>query len=255
MQIFEKSKNLCEEIFNDFPDSSITARALNVYWQADQKQSELGGRGQTDFIKLLNALVAKSQRSDLSAYANLLLASFEGNPGIDRLDNLILEFKKSEFVEMAIFQKFMYYLYEKDDAATAANILVNLRTNSPASNFTTRANELFESFEGDKYEKERNNCIVENNVLNTPESYELWQNYPNPFNSNTHIKFSLPSGDRVKIIIYDINGRIVKNLVDQYYDKGHYNVSFDGFNLASGIYFYKFQTSKYTTVKRMLLMK
>lgn len=87
------------------------------------------------------------------------------------------------------------------------------------------------------------------------ESYELVQNYPNPFNPATVIKFNLPEQDVVTLKIYDNLGREVATLVNEQLNSGSYEVNFNAQNLASGVYFYRIQTSKFTDTKKMMLLK
>jgi rhamnogalacturonan endolyase len=70
-----------------------------------------------------------------------------------------------------------------------------------------------------------------------PSVFKLYQNYPNPFNPHTTIAFDLPNAVNVTISIYDVSGRLVSNLVNENYQAGSYKITFDGSNLASGLYF------------------
>jgi hypothetical protein len=89
-----------------------------------------------------------------------------------------------------------------------------------------------------------------------PDKYDLIQNYPNPFNPATSINFKLPERSFVSIKVYNLLGQLVKVLIDnKRYDAGVYQASFDGSTLSSGIYFYTFQTEKFTQTKRMVLLK
>ncbi|MCX6157220.1 MAG: T9SS type A sorting domain-containing protein [Ignavibacteriae bacterium] len=85
--------------------------------------------------------------------------------------------------------------------------------------------------------------------------YELSQNYPNPFNPVTNINFTISSNDNVKIEVFDITGRSVNILTNQKYTAGHYSVQFNGNGISSGVYFYRLTTSKFTDVKKMILLK
>lgn len=85
--------------------------------------------------------------------------------------------------------------------------------------------------------------------------FALYQNYPNPFNPITTIKFSIPENLNVHISVYDVLGRKVKDLVNELIESGIHTISFDGSELASGIYFYKIEAGKYSAVKKMILMK
>jgi hypothetical protein len=92
-----------------------------------------------------------------------------------------------------------------------------------------------------------------------PEKFELFQNYPNPFNPSTKIRFSVPSlkGGTVpvKLVVYDVLGRVVSTLVDDKLRAGNYEVSFDAARYASGIYFYSFSAFNSRYVRKMVLLK
>ncbi|MFQ5631461.1 MAG: T9SS type A sorting domain-containing protein, partial [bacterium] len=68
-----------------------------------------------------------------------------------------------------------------------------------------------------------------------PKKIVLHQNYPNPFNPNTTISFEIPNSGFATLTVYDTNGRHVHTLVDEYVQKGHYEIEFDGDGLSSGI--------------------
>ena len=97
-----------------------------------------------------------------------------------------------------------------------------------------------------------------------PEGYELGQNYPNPFNANTIIRFQVSGGflpsprdgnDKVVLKVYDLMGREVRTLVNEFLKSGTYEVRFDAGNLPSGIYFYRMETEKFTETKKLILIK
>ena len=83
----------------------------------------------------------------------------------------------------------------------------------------------------------------------------LSQNYPNPFNPSTTIKYSIPKNSLVTLKVYDVLGREVKTLVNEYKTAGDYNADFNASHLASGIYFYRITAGKYTAVRKMQLLK
>jgi len=91
-------------------------------------------------------------------------------------------------------------------------------------------------------------------------NYSLSQNYPNPFNPVTKINFSLPVNAKVTLKIYDILGREMNVLFNQYTSAGAYIVEFNAVNYSSGVYFYRLEAegndgSRYLDVKRMILIK
>ncbi|MGE5401519.1 MAG: T9SS type A sorting domain-containing protein [Ignavibacteriales bacterium] len=88
-----------------------------------------------------------------------------------------------------------------------------------------------------------------------PTAYALSQNYPNPFNPTTSIKYQLPEAGYVTLKVYDVLGNEVSTLVSEFQNPGSYNATFDGKNLASGIYLYKLSQGRYSETKKLMLMK
>ncbi len=97
--------------------------------------------------------------------------------------------------------------------------------------------------------------LVSRNSNVIPGSFKLSQNYPNPFNPSTTINFQIPSPGVAKIVVYDILGRQVDILVNQFMKSGDYSVKFDGSRLASGIYFTELTFGSLKDVKKMVLIK
>ena len=88
-----------------------------------------------------------------------------------------------------------------------------------------------------------------------PSNYHLSQNNPNPFNPITNLTFSLPAGGNVELVIYDIQGREVVRLVDGYRNAGVYQATFDGSQLASGVYFANIKVNDFSQTRKLLLVK
>jgi len=101
---------------------------------------------------------------------------------------------------------------------------------------------------------ETNSGVTQNNN-ELPKEYSISQNYPNPFNPETKIKFDIPQLSDVKLLIYDITGRVVATLVNQELQPGRYEFKFEGNNFASGVYFYSIKAGSFSEVKRMFLIK
>ena len=81
------------------------------------------------------------------------------------------------------------------------------------------------------------------------------QNYPNPFNHRTTISYGVPEKSFVNIDIFDIKGRLVESLVSDEHENGFYQQSWNGGNVASGLYFIKLSTGKKILTKKMILLK
>ncbi len=98
-----------------------------------------------------------------------------------------------------------------------------------------------------------NNGILNSDIL--PTEYSLKQNYPNPFNPTTNIQYDLPLDNFVSIKIFDITGREITTLVNEFKTAGRYSVGFNGANLSSGIYYYKLEAENFSQVRKVLLIK
>lgn len=94
-------------------------------------------------------------------------------------------------------------------------------------------------------------------VWDGPRETGLGNNYPNPFNPNTHIPFYIAEAGWVRLTVYDVLGRPVKSLVNEYRSAGSYHEYFeaDASSLASGLYFYELSTLDRREIKTMLLLK
>ncbi|MDD5360707.1 MAG: M28 family peptidase [Ignavibacteria bacterium] len=101
----------------------------------------------------------------------------------------------------------------------------------------------------------RSKSLINIGETEVPVKFDLSQNYPNPFNSTTSIKYSVPKNSNVELKIYDLLGREVRTLVNEYQNAGNYVVMFNAGELASGVYFYKLSTDKFSETKKMLLTK
>ena len=103
-------------------------------------------------------------------------------------------------------------------------------------------------------------AIREPFLAKNPNDFQLYQNYPNPFNPSTQITFFLPHAAEVKIVIYDLQGRKVRTLLDGYRTAGTHNLTWAGTNdtgknVASGVYIYKMTTNGFSTQKKMQLIR
>ena len=92
-------------------------------------------------------------------------------------------------------------------------------------------------------------------VNSLPIQFNLAQNYPNPFNPTTTIQYAIPKAEHVTLKVYDELGNEVTTLVNENKVAGQYKVSFNGSNLASGIYYYRIAAGDFTEVKKLMLLK
>ena len=90
----------------------------------------------------------------------------------------------------------------------------------------------------------------------TQNTFDLDQNYPNPFNPLTRITYSLPYSNTVSLIIFDLSGKKVHTLVNEYQTVGNYSVDFDASNLSGGIYFYQLKVgNNFVATKKMIVAR
>ncbi len=103
--------------------------------------------------------------------------------------------------------------------------------------------------------KQEGNVKVDEPVTEVPTQYRLEQNLPNPFNPSTIIRFDLPQAERVHLAIYNLRGELIRTLVDGNLAAGAHAFTFDATGLATGVYFYRVQTERFSETKKMLLAK
>jgi hypothetical protein len=96
---------------------------------------------------------------------------------------------------------------------------------------------------------------IHHNGNNVPLAYSLGQNYPNPFNPTTKISFALPKAGDVELKVYDILGREVAVLINEFKAAGSYTIDFNASSISSGVYFYTLKSGNFTGTKKMLLIK
>lgn len=84
---------------------------------------------------------------------------------------------------------------------------------------------------------------------------ELAQNYPNPFNPTTTIRFNLPQSMEVSLVVYDMIGRQVAELVNGEMASGNHTVNFNASALSSGVYIYRLKTAQELISKQMVIIK
>ena len=87
------------------------------------------------------------------------------------------------------------------------------------------------------------------------ESFNVFPNYPNPFNPSTTISFAIPEQSYITLSVYDITGQKVATLVDKHINAGSHSVIFDGSDLGSGVYLYRFESKGFSKMGKMLLLK
>ena len=93
----------------------------------------------------------------------------------------------------------------------------------------------------------------------SPSTFYLYQNHPNPFNPITQINYQLSKNSHIKIEVYDMMGKLVKTLVNEFQSPGYRSIKWNGQNfenqkVSSGVYFYSLQSESFSATKKMILL-
>ena len=103
-----------------------------------------------------------------------------------------------------------------------------------------------------------NNEIFHAGILTNivvPEDISILSVYPNPFNPSTNIEFSLSQSSNVFMSVYDVNGRLIKLLINDEFSPGVHSFSWDASNYPSGIYFVRLVSDDISISQKLVLMK
>ena len=88
-----------------------------------------------------------------------------------------------------------------------------------------------------------------------PTEYKLSSAYPNPFNPTTNIEYSVLEEGYANISVYDLQGRVIKELVSEYKDQGNYEVVWNAINIPSGVYFIQMNINSFVSTQKVMLIK
>lgn len=91
--------------------------------------------------------------------------------------------------------------------------------------------------------------------ITKPTEFRLYQNYPNPFNPSTTIGFDIPEQREVRVVIYDALGKLIYVLADGVFSPGRHEITWNGSDFPSGIYYCKITSEDFVDIKKMILVK
>jgi hypothetical protein len=223
--------------------------------------------GYPDFLYYLKNTVTPAPTTTLGLPADTNTpASPSGLIGIAGNQSATLKWNKNTEFDLA-----KYYIYRNTTNNPATSTLIDsvfgtppdtnytatLLNNGTPYYFWVKAVDRFCSFRVSGF----SNMVIVTPVIvapiqkGIPKLFALHQNYPNPFNPVTKILYDLPKGTIVRLVVYDITGREVETLVNEYIAAGYHETEFDGTNLASGVYFYKLEAGSFTDQKKMIVLK
>jgi hypothetical protein len=171
------------------------------------------------------------------------------------LDTSIQSYPNTSSELLALYSKISLALNILNDRTLAQSTFQTLRIQYPEHSLTHIADVLVNH--GSQLRPSGKSTVAAANTTPSekPLSYALEQNYPNPFNPETRIHFKLPEDNPVVLVVYDLLGREVATLMNEFKKAGRYDVTFAARNLASGVYFYRLQAGAFNDVKKLLLLR
>jgi hypothetical protein len=243
-------------VINDFkkfiknnPQSPLAIVALTT------AANGFGVFGDYDEMKsFLNEIMTDSKLAQLKDAAREFMVDYYRNTNdydsaIGAADAFVNECKNdSDLVADVMLKKGLILHYNKkmtDNAAACFSTIVSDYPGSAAARFAQNELQFMNSQANESAGS--TGLAVSRGITMT--------NYPNPFNPTTTISYQIPTDGHVTIKVFDILGRDVRTLVDEFKPAGSYTVQFDASRLASGIYFYSIHAGQYTALKKMLLLK
>lgn len=254
-----ETQSLCKNIIEMYPDSSMALYALNILWQASTPENTPAGFGLDSFEDYLRRLLNKKEQKELYAIAGIILAGFEGQSGVLRLDNIIETYSNTYIAEIALFCKFSYY-FNENDLMKAEEIANQINLLFPNSFYANEVSMLLGN-----PRKNMNNEMIESIdkkgiMLSGLTELVLSRAYPNPFNLSTKISFTLSKPLYVELNIYSVTGQRIVTLVKEQLEKGYHTVTWkgqdgNGNSVASGLYIYELLADGKRLVNKMFLMK
>jgi tetratricopeptide (TPR) repeat protein len=199
---------------------------------------------------------SRSEANSLSKviYASALIVGGYVDEALSEYGEIAKNYPNTYDEVLALKEQSFIYCFYKNDIKRARKILEVLEKIAPDNYDVIRLKSKIErativegskGYFGDKELKETEVKL---------EGYTL-SNYPNPFNPTTTIQYSIPKDEFVKLTVYDITGRVVKELVSGHKTAGKYSVEFNASNYASGTYYYKIEAGEYKNIQKMMLVK
>lgn len=252
----EELKNEMFNIVKDFknfikknPQSSLSRVALttaaNSFWIFNNNNNKKSFLDEIINDKDLLSLKGNAENLMIDYYSNA--KDFDG--AINAADAFIYKYKNNdELLCEGLLKKGIILLFEMNQPEKAAECFSIILQNYPDNPFAGFAKNGLE-LSGERIkEKPEQNVVTEKMGFNS-------EAYPNPFNPTTIISYTLPTDEKVVIKVYDIIGREVTELVNEFKAAGKYTIQFNGNNLSSGVYFYSITAGNYKLVKKIMLTK
>lgn len=220
-----------------------TAFNLTSYQCSFSFNCEIANGGELTFTYI----DASSQLSNLPTFGigvnicdgepKLTFASMAGSDQITEADLVVGRFRLANTVAFAIVDPNIMWNF--------GGYVSTILTGETFQNITNPVNHI-------------SNLTLSSKTINSeiPTEYQLLQNYPNPFNPSTKIRFALKSESDVKLVVYNLLGEMIQELVNNKIAAGNHELTFNSHSLPSGTYVYRLEANnEYIGSKKMILLK
>lgn len=256
--LFTKGSNLLLFMAND----GVHGREL---WKTD------GTFSGTELVKDMTPGFSSSDISNIIALDNDNFMFVKDNTSLFRTDGtdsgtVLVKVLSRAIINSVYFQERTFFATTNDlwmsDGTDQGTVIV-APLDIPPAKYLAIDDTLYFLLDGDVYtfgsslwrlQINSQTSVAEDNTGRI-KSFHVAQNYPNPFNPTTVINYQLPKRERVSISIFDITGKLVKNLVNEFQEAGNHSTIWNAEGFSSGIYLYKIDAGEFQTVKKCILLK
>jgi len=244
----EQARNVCLNLIANYPDYDVSYNALNLLKDTYANDS-------SSSVNSYHSIFNSKVKNNINAMAGLILADIDKGNRLSRINDVINNYQGHGIVELALYDKFVYHYFEKQDKQNATTISKQLDQQFPLSWGAIEAHRVLGDTAYFKINSYNDPAMQKTSSQQTPTEFALIGNYPNPFNPTTRISYQLPKNGFVTLKVYDILGREVASLVKENQKAGNYSIPFDASKLSSGIYIYTIRANDFIQSKKMNLVK
>jgi hypothetical protein len=243
------------QIYEGIINSTATEEEKYLAYQRKYSIGKLTAQSTEYFNQLSNTFATLSSNTQdtlnkkiLNQFSTLSkVGEQEYETAISEFDNIVQQNPNTEEAVYAEIDSLTTALLIEEADSTLQKGRLGKYLIKSSADYNQKVDEILRKHFGSESKENKKELI--------PTEYTLYQNYPNPFNPVTTINYDLPNTSDVFLIIYDILGRKVKELVNTKQQTGKYEVQFDASNLASGVYIYQLIADKYMQSRKMILLK
>lgn len=259
---YNKAKQILKLFVDNKPSDKFSPLALLLLYDFSKieshKDTSARIKNENEFSVLVDGLKRKNANHPLRPFALRLLARdaaitkdyIKANALYDELLNT---YPNSRFELATLYDKVMNLIEVVHDLPKAKELVAKMVANYPKDELTVMGRiAIGEKVDFSKsFRRQPQDQLLKSIIA----QFSLGAAFPNPFNPSTNISFEIPTASFVRLVVYDILGREVVQLVNEEKTSGRHTVAFDGNNLPSGVYLYRLEAGENVAVAKMLLTK